>query len=182
MVYIALAVAAGLIGIDQLTKILIDANMQLHDSVSLIAFGDTQVLNLTYERNTGAAFSILEGKQIFLVIITAIVIVGMIWFMLSGRTKKPQYIWCMSLIVAGGIGNLIDRIIRGSVVDFIDFKIIKFAVFNFADICAVVGSIGLLLFVIIEEIKESKKKKETGMVKADAEADNSTDAPHSAEE
>lgn len=54
----------------------------------------------------------------------------------------------MSLIVAGGIGNLIDRVIRGEVVDFIDVRIINFAVFNVADICAVLGALGLLLLLL----------------------------------
>ena len=130
MLYIALAAAAGLIGLDQLTKILIDSNMQLHQSIPIISFGDTNVLNITYERNPGAAFSILEGKQLFLILFTAVVIVVMLYLMLSKRVKKPTYIWSMSLIVAGGIGNLIDRVIRGEVVDFIDVRIINFAVFN----------------------------------------------------
>ncbi len=159
MLYIALAVAVGLIGLDQLTKILIDNNMDLHQSIPIISFGDTNVLNITYERNPGAAFSILEGKQIFLVIFTAVVIVVMLYLLLSKRVKKPTYIWSMSLIVAGGIGNLIDRVIRGEVVDFIDVRIINFAVFNVADICAVLGAIGLLLFVIIDELKEQKNKR-----------------------
>ena len=71
MLYIALAAAVGLIGLDQLTKILIDSNMSLHDSIPLIQFGDVQVFNITYERNTGAAFSMLEDKQLMLIIITA---------------------------------------------------------------------------------------------------------------
>lgn len=160
MVYIALAVAAGLIGFDQLTKLLVVSNMQPHQSIPIIAFRDTHVLNLTYERNTGAAFSILEGKRIFLIILTAVVLAGMLYLLLAGRVKKKPYIWCMSFILAGGAGNLIDRIFRGYVVDFIDVKIINFAVFNFADICAVVGSVGLLLFIIIDEIRDVKKKKQ----------------------
>lgn len=159
MLYIALAVAAGLIGLDQLTKILVDKNMELHQSIPIISFGDTNVLNITYERNPGAAFSILEGKQMFLVIFTAIIIVAMLYLMISKRVKRPTYVWSMSLIVAGGLGNLIDRVIRGEVVDFIDVRIINFAVFNVADICAVLGAIGLLLFVVIDEIKEQKNKK-----------------------
>ena len=155
MLYIALAAAAGLIGLDQLTKILVDKNMELHQSIPIISFGDTNVLNITYERNPGAAFSILEGKQIF----TAIIIVAMLYLMISRRVKRPTYIWSMSLIVAGGLGNLIDRLLRGEVVDFIDVRIINFAVFNVADICAVLGAIGLLLFVVIDEIKEQKNKR-----------------------
>ena len=166
MLYIALAAAAGLIGLDQLTKILIDSNMQLHQSIPIISFGDTNVLNITYERNPGAAFSIL--------LFTAVVIVVMLYLMLSKRVKKPTYIWSMSLIVAGGIGNLINRVIRGEVVDFIDVRIINFAVFNVADICAVLGALGLLLFVVADEIKEQKNKRSAKKSTAAGEIEKST--------
>ena len=172
MLYIALAAIAGLIGLDQLTKILIDSNMQLHQSIPIISFGDTNVLNITYERNPGAAFSILEGKQLFLILFTAVVIVVMLYLMLSKRVKKPTYIWSMSLIVAGG--NLIDRVIRGEVVDFIDVRIINFAVFNIADICAVLGALGLLLFVVADEIKEQKNKRSAKKNTAAGEIEKST--------
>ena len=155
MLYIALAAAAGLIGLDQLTKILIDSNMQLHQSIPIISFGDTNVLNITYERNPGAAFSILEGKQLFLILFTAVVIVVMLYLMLSKRVKKPTYIWSMSLIVAGGIGNLIDRIRVKEVVDYIKFEPVNFPIFNFADICIVIGGI---LFVICFCFLDEKKK------------------------
>lgn len=170
MLYVALAVAAGLIGLDQLTKILIDSNMKPNESIPIISIGDTQVLRLTNVRNPGAAFSILEGKQVFLVIFTAIIVLAMLYLMISKKVKRPAYVWSMSLIVAGGIGNLIDRIIRGEVIDFIDVKIINFAIFNVADICAVLGSAGLLIFVVADEIKEHKKKK----LKA-AQSDESTE-------
>ena len=160
MLYIALAAAAGLIGLDQLTKILIDSNMQLHQSIPIISFGDTNVLNITYERNPGAAFSILEGKQLFLILFTAVVIVVMLYLMLSKRVKKPKYIWSMSLIVAGGIGN--------------DVRIINFAVFNVADICAVLGALGLLLFVVADEIKEQKNKRSAKKSTAAGEIEKST--------
>ena len=68
-------------------------------------------------------------------------------------------IWSLALILAGGTGNLIDRVTRGFVVDFIDVRIINFAVFNIADICAVIGGIMLFLSVIIVEHKEKNKDK-----------------------
>ena len=171
MLYITLAVAAVMLVIDQITKIIIDTNMQLHDSFPVIAFGETQVLNITYERNTGAAFSILEGKQLFLIIITSLIMIGIAYLMLSKRIKKTSYLRCTALILSGGLGNLIDRVTRGFVVDFIDVKIINFAVFNVADICAVVGAIGLFIFVLADEIKEtiSKKKEAANNVNEKAE-------------
>ncbi len=159
MTYIALAAAALLVGIDQLTKYLAVTYIKPQGTVNLLSFGGNEWLNLTYKENTGAAFSILKDKQTFLIILTSIVILGVIILMLTKRVKKTSYIWCFSLIIAGGVGNLIDRIFNSYVVDFIDFRIIKFAVFNFADICAVTGTVFLMLFYIADEIKASKEKK-----------------------
>ena len=174
MLYVALAVAAGLIGLDQLTKILVDSNMELGGSIPIISFGEIQVLKITNVRNPGAAFSILEGKQIFLIIFTGIIVLAMLYLMISNKVKRPAYVWSMSLIVAGGIGNLIDRIIRGEVIDFIDVRRINFAIFNVADICAVLGSAGLLIFVVVDEIKEHKKKK-LKAAKGDSDSEEESD-------
>ena len=159
MTYISLAVAALLVGIDQLTKWLVSTYIQPNSYINLISINGREWLNLTYQENTGAAFSILRDKQLFLIILTSIIILGVIILMVTKRVKKPIYIWSFALIVAGGVGNLIDRIAYGHVIDFVDVRIIKFAVFNFADVCAVVGTIMLILFYIIDEVKESKAKK-----------------------
>ena len=159
MTYISLAAAALLVGIDQLTKWLASTYVKPNRSINLISFSGREWLNLTYQENTGAAFSILRDKQLFLIILTSIIILGVIILMLTKRVKKPAYIWSFALIVAGGVGNLIDRIAYGYVIDFVDVRIIKFAVFNFADICAVVGTLTLILFYIMDEVKSSKDKK-----------------------
>lgn len=179
MTYIALAVAAVLVVIDQLTKWLAVTFIMPEGSVNLISIDDKEWLNLTYQQNTGAAFSILKDKQLFLIILTSIVILGVIILMLTKRIKKTSFIWCFSLIISGGVGNLIDRIANGYVVDFIDVRIIKFAVFNFADICAVTGTLLLVFFYILEEVKVSKEKKRKALAaegasegNADSENDN----------
>ncbi|MCM1053910.1 MAG: signal peptidase II [Bacteroides sp.] len=159
MTYIALAAAAVLVGIDQLTKRLAVDYIMPQGTVNLISINDKEWLNLTYQQNTGAAFSILKDKQLFLIILTSIVILGVIILMLTKRIKKTSYIWSFALIIAGGVGNLIDRIVNGYVVDFIDVRIIKFAVFNFADICAVAGTLLIVFFYILEEVRASKEKK-----------------------
>lgn len=169
MTYVSLAVAVVLVGIDQLTKWLAVNYIKPQGTVNLISFGDKEWLNLTYQENTGAAFSILRDKQLFLIILTSIILLGVIIMMLTKRIKKKSYIWSFALIVAGGAGNLIDRIANNYVVDFIDVRIIKFAVFNFADICAVCGTISLIAFYMINEFKESREKK----LKAAAEAEKS---------
>lgn len=172
MTYIALLAALALVGIDQLTKWLAVSMLKPVGSVNLISIGGKEWLNLTYVENTGAAFSILEGKQIFLIVITSVVIVAMIVMLLTKRVKSKPVMWSIALIIAGGIGNLIDRIFNGYVVDFVDVRIIKFAVFNFADICAVVGAILLILFIIIDEVKSASAKKKIGGEESDAEKNN----------
>ena len=159
--YAALVLAVLLVGIDQLTKWLISTNMELNSTIHLIKFGDTEVLNFYYCLNSGSAFSMMEGKTVLLIVITSVVIVALIVGLLLKKIRSVPYVCAVSLIIGGGIGNLIDRIFNdGKVVDFIDVRIINFAIFNFADICAVVGGILLCLFVIIDEVKENRRKKQ----------------------
>ncbi len=159
--YAGLLLAAALVGIDQWTKWLVSTNMQLNGPpVNLLKIGGKEVLNLYYCTNNGTAFSMLEGKTTFLIVITSAVILVLIAGLLLKKIKRPEFVVSVSLIIGGGVGNLIDRLFRnGSVIDFIDVRIINFAIFNFADICAVVGGILMCLFVIIDEVKESKEKK-----------------------
>lgn len=172
MTYIALAVAAVLVGIDQLTKWLAVTYIKPEGTIPLISINGKEWLNLTYQENSGAAFSILQNKQLFLIIITSIVILAVLFLMVTKRVKKSTYIWSFALIVAGGVGNLIDRVFNGFVVDFVDARIINFAVFNFADICAVTGAIMLFVFVVIDETKSSRKAKaEKAAKKAEAPAE-----------
>lgn len=158
--FAALLLAAALVGIDQLTKWLVASNMEMYKALNLIKIGDTEVLNLYYCTNNGSAFSMMEGKTAFLIVVTSVVILVLIAGLLLKKIHRAPYVVSVALIIGGGIGNLLDRIFNsGSVVDFIDVRIINFPIFNFADICAVVGGILLCLFVIIDEIKESKAKK-----------------------
>lgn len=153
--------AAGvMVGLDRFTKWLVVENMELKETINLIKFGDTEVLNIFYCLNNGAAFSKLKGHRIFLIVFTALVVVGLLVLMFSGKVKRHIQIAALGLVIGGGIGNLIDRIFNdGLVVDFIDFRIINFPVFNVADICAVCGA-GLMIFtILIDEIREYKKKK-----------------------
>ena len=170
--YAALLLAAALVGIDQLTKWLISSNMKLNDTIHLIKVGDTEVLNLYYCTNEGSAFSMMEGKTVFLVVVTSVVILALTAGLLLKKIKRPEFVVSVALIIGGGVGNLIDRIFNnGSVIDFIDVRIINFAIFNFADICAVVGGILMCLFVVIDEVKEAKEKKAQKNEAQDGEAD-----------
>lgn len=160
MQYIGLLIAAVLVGIDRLTKALVVSNMELQQTIQIITLGDTEVLNISYYTNTGAAFSNFEGQTAMLITVTSAVLLVLVGMLVFKRVKKTPYIIAFSLIIGGGVGNLIDRIFNdGKVIDFIDFRLIHFAVFNFADICAVCGAALLLVTVIVEEIKEKRAKK-----------------------
>lgn len=160
MQYIGLLIAAALVGIDRLTKWLISSNMQLKESIHIIKIGDKEVLNISYYTNDGAAFSKFEGQTTLLIVVTSVVLLIILGLLIFKKVKKTPYIIALSLILGGGAGNLIDRIFNnGLVVDFIDFRLINFAIFNFADICAVCGAILLLLLVVSDEIRELREKR-----------------------
>ncbi len=159
MVYIALLMALIFIGADQWIKVWAAENLAGKVPVQFIKFGDTEVINLSYCENTGAAFSILSGQTTLLSIITAVVIIIAIYLLLSKKIKQPFLIFSVALIIAGGLGNLIDRIFRGYVIDYIEVKLFRFAVFNFADCCVVIGAIMMMVFALFLD-KESEPKKE----------------------
>lgn len=161
MVILGLLGAAVLVGIDQLTKWLVVSNMQLHESIQLIKIGELEVLNFSYYLNDGSAFSMFGGKTEMLICVTSLMMGAMLCAMVLKKVKTLPYIISFSLIIAGGVGNLIDRLFNdGLVVDFIDVRMINFAIFNFADICAVSGGILLCVLVIIDEAAEKRAAKQ----------------------
>ncbi len=120
---------------------------------------DIEVINnffyLIYTKNNGAAFSILTGKRLFLIIITLLIIGSLIYYIIKNEISSKMEILAFSLIIGGSLGNLIDRVVRGYVVDFISVKIFgyHFPIFNIADslIC-----IGVFILLIIQFRKERK--------------------------
>ncbi len=173
--FAALLLAAVLIGADRLTKWLVTSNMALKETFSVIKFGDTEVLNISYYTNTGAAFSKFQGMTKMLIAVTSVVLVVLIAMLFFKKTLKTPAVIALGLIIGGGAGNLIDRIFNdGNVIDFIDFRLINFAIFNFADICAVCGTALLMITIVVGEIKEKNAKKE-GTPEAECETDNGED-------
>lgn len=145
--------------IDQIIKLVIVKNLSVGQVISLIKIGETKVLELTHIRNTGAAWSIMQGKTWFLVVLPIAVLVAGIAFMTVKRKTLNKFeVISISMIIAGGIGNLIDRIRLKEVVDYISFKLIDFPVFNFADICVVLGEIMLLAYIFFFEGEKGKQK------------------------
>lgn len=142
--------------IDQISKILVVKLIDINNSVKII----TNFFYLTYTNNTGAAFSILTGQRILLILIAVVILIILINYIRKNKVKEKMEIISFSLIIGGSIGNLIDRIVRGYVVDFLDFKIFgyNFPVFNLADTFIVVG-VFLLLIVTFRKERSNDSRK-----------------------
>lgn len=141
-----LAAVAALIGIDQLIKLWAVQVLQPVGAMPFIP----HVVELRFVLNPGMAFSLLSGKQLFLIIATSVALLAVAYgLFFRSRGKRLQQA-ALVLVLGGGIGNLIDRVLNGEVVDYINLLFMQFAVFNFADICVCVG-VGLWVLVIFLE-------------------------------
>lgn len=118
------------------------------------------VIHLTYVENRGAAFGMLADSRWVFMIISTLAILGMLAFLFSGMSQNTLYDISIAIVISGGIGNMIDRVALGYVVDMIDFRLINFAVFNVADSFVCVGAGLLILALTLDIIKDSKAKKE----------------------
>ena len=136
-----------LIVLDQLVKWTIVSNIKLGEVKGFIP----SIMSLTYLQNTGAAFSILENQQWLFTIITLLVIGGAIWYLIKNIKGSFWLISGLTLIIAGGLGNFIDRLRQGFVVDMFQVDFINFAVFNVADTYLTCGVLIMLLVIIKEE-------------------------------
>lgn len=118
------------------------------------------VIALRYVQNTGAAFSMLSDHTMLLSIGTGILLLAGLVVLLLGKVKHPLLHTAFTMILAGGCGNLIDRVRMGYVIDYIDPLFVKFAVFNFADILITVGAALMILWLILDTVREKKGQKE----------------------
>ena len=141
-----IVIAAGVI-LDQWSKYMAVLHLQGTDGVDLIP----GVFRLTYLENRGAAFGVLQGQQWFFYIITAVILVAVLLVyrrMPAGRKFLPLRV-CAVLIVSGALGNLIDRVGQGYVVDFFYFELIDFPVFNVADLFVTVSAVLLAVLLLL---------------------------------
>lgn len=141
--------------LDRLTKIL--ASKYLAGAGSAVFIRG--IVNFTYAENTGAAFSILSGTRWLLCIITAAALAAIFWYVFSKKCTSLPVFWSVALVGAGGLGNFIDRVFYGYVIDFIEPVFIRFATFNLAD-CAVTLGVCALVVTLLSQI--CKKDKENG--------------------
>ena len=146
-----------LVIVDQVIKIIISNTIGVSgNSITLIP----HVLKLTYLENTGAAFGMFSGR-ILLIGVDLLIIFFVLKLLLDKKSEliKGNKVG-LTFILAGGIGNLIDRIFRGSVVDYLDITdLFDYPIFNFADICVVVGVILIIIVILISTVQRQEREK-----------------------
>ena len=161
MLIIAFGAIALLTGADQIIKVWAIDNLKGQPSKEFISFGNTKILNLTYLENDGAVFGSFGGMRWVLICVTAALMAFCIYYMIKNK-KEILTLVSMTLIISGGMGNIIDRLFRGGrVVDYFDVQFMNFAVFNFADCCVVVGVIILLIQIIVLDFVKKDNKNGT---------------------
>lgn len=148
---ISLAAAALLVAADQGIKLWATRALLPQGAMTLLP----GIVELRYYLNDGMAFSMLSGRQTLLIAVTSVMLAAVLLALLLHKmTPLERVAWTM--ILGGGIGNLIDRICNGVVVDYINLLFMNFAVFNFADICVTVGVGLLVLSILLDGKKEGK--------------------------
>ena len=144
--------------VDQVSKLVVEANLNLNEPVSIIP----GVFSFMLSYNTGMAFSFLDNNRVLLAIISVVASIGIITYLVLRYKKLNLYTRiCIYIILGGCMGNMIDRIFYpNGVIDFIKTDFIDFAIFNVADSCLTVAIIMLLIKLLVDDIKGSKKKNE----------------------
>ncbi|MCR2803679.1 signal peptidase II [Paenibacillus soyae] len=142
--------------VDFITKKMVATKMNLADEISVIG----NFFLITSHRNRGAAFGILQEQRTFFIIITCVIVAGLLWYTHSVRkTGKPALFWGLTLVLGGALGNFIDRVRFGEVVDFFKFNFgsYTFPIFNVADSAIVVG-VGLILLDTLLAARDERKQ------------------------
>jgi len=142
--------AAILVGLDQLFKHLAVVHLKPVHDVPLIQGW----LHLSYTENLGAAFGILPNARWIFISVSILLVIAAVVLVCMKKADHPISQTAAALIIAGGVGNLIDRILVGYVVDYINVEIIKFAIFNFADMCVCIGAVLLAWYVLFVHGRE----------------------------
>ena len=145
----------GIFLLDRFSKILVVKNLTLGESMRVIG----NFFNITYVNNHGAAFGIMDGKIIFIILVS-ILIFGYLIYEIKKGTHSKLITLSISFVIGGLLGNLFDRLIYGYVIDFLDFDFFgyDFAIFNIGDSFIVIGTILLAIGYILEEKNENKNK------------------------
>ena len=152
-----------LVGVDQLTKYLVRTMIPLGGSVKFLP----GILDFTYVQNTGMAFSLLSEHTWLLAAFSLVIIAGLVLLLVKREVTHPLGVASFTLIIAGAVGNLIDRVVLGYVTDMFRTLFMDFAVFNVADICVVVGAVLLCVYYLFVYDKYEKRGKKRDHPAAD---------------
>ncbi|MCQ2440442.1 MAG: signal peptidase II [Clostridia bacterium] len=154
-----LAIITGIciLGLDQYTKFFITSNFELAQSYPFLR----GLIDITYIHNRGGAWGMLTGHTWLLLSVTIVVMLICISLIIRFGIKNKLMFWAIIFILSGGLGNMIDRIFRsGNVIDFLHFEFFpEFPVFNVADCSIVLGASLLILYFVIDIIKDNRQKK-----------------------
>ena len=154
MPFISLIVGAVLVIIDQIIKYFVSVYLQPVGSVSVI----DNLFSLTYVENKGVAFGMFSDMRWVFVALTSVLLAFIIFYMFKKRPKGKFFYICAALIIGGGIGNLIDRIFYGYVIDYLSLSFFP-PVCNFADYCITAGTIMLVIYLLFfSDVLDSSKK------------------------
>ncbi len=154
MPFVSLIVGAVLVVIDQVIKYFVSAYLQPIGSVNVI----DNLFSLTYVENKGVAFGMFSGMHWLFIALTSVLLAIIIFYMFKKRPKGRFFYICAALIIGGGVGNLIDRIFYGYVIDYISLSFFP-PVCNFADYCITTGTILLVIYLLfLSDILDSSKK------------------------
>ena len=142
--------------VDQVIKLIITNSLDFGDSIQIIP----SLFSLTLLQNTGAAFSIFSSGTIVLILVSLVALNLIYWFLIKDKDLNKLETIVYGVLIGGILGNLIDRVFYGYVIDYLDFNILgfNFPVFNFADICIVVTIILIIIFTLKGE-KDARKSK-----------------------
>ncbi len=149
---IYLIIAAIVVALDQVVKWWVAGNIDFGETIM-----QNPILSLTHIRNEGAAWSILEGQMWFFYIITAITSVVVLYFLYKNQGESKWLLVGLSLILGGAIGNFIDRLRLGFVVDMFQVEFFNFPIFNVADIALTIGVICVFIYIILDEKTDKVK-------------------------
>ena len=150
------AVIAVILTLDLVTKYVLDATLEYEKQVTVIPF----LFNFLLKYNNGAAWGLLAGKQVFLIVLSIVFMAIFIFYYI----KEPNKSWLLNItfgfLFAGCLGNLYDRLVFGYVRDFIQFDFWQsFPIFNFADVALCIGVVLFIIYLIIYFVKTRKKEK-----------------------
>lgn len=152
---LSVLVVAAMLGIDQLIKYYVDLHLKGREPLVVIK----NILQFNYLENDGAMMGFMGGKTTLMTVLAIICVAVMLFVIFSGIIKDRMDYWCCLFMISGGLGNIIDRVLRGYVIDYIEVLFVDFYIFNFADCLITVAAFVLIFYQIYLISKENKIKK-----------------------